>query len=237
MSSNGNSSSALAPRASAVATSGTVVVKVGAEAKAYTLHKELLTFHSGFFRGALSGHFEESIEGVINLKDLEVDAFNVFVDWMYEKALPEYIPSGLLAPWPLRPRIIGFAFHVYIMADMLLAFGLKKALFDALFPVLAEGTGCAILLIRTFWDHLPHSDPLHQLVLDSFCVHREFSGMSFLCRNILTKLHKDVLACIILRLGELEEMNEEERKIKRENYEWGETDWSSGIRDSEVQQG
>lgn len=73
---------------SAITKSDTIIVRVGAEQKDYTLHTKLLELHSGFFRGALSGKFKETKEGVILLEDVDNDAFDVFVDWMYEKALP-----------------------------------------------------------------------------------------------------------------------------------------------------
>jgi len=109
--------------------SNTIVIKVGPNGKEYNLHTGLLIHHLGYFRGALSGAFRETDDGVVPLLDVDTDAFDVFVDWAYQGTLREdleYIrhsyKSGLAT-----------ACRAYVLADRLLAPGLKSALIDAYF--------------------------------------------------------------------------------------------------------
>ncbi|KAF2127185.1 hypothetical protein P153DRAFT_433005 [Dothidotthia symphoricarpi CBS 119687] len=113
------------PRASAIAVPSTIVVKVGVEQKRYTLHKKLLEHHSGFFRGALSGKFKETADGVISIRQVDTDAFDIFVDWMYEKKLSEHVRAPSLS----ADRIL-VKYRAYIAADMLLAAEWKDALME-----------------------------------------------------------------------------------------------------------
>lgn len=48
-----------------------VTVKVGPIGKTYTVHKALLVHHSGYFRKALKGSWQEAKEGTITLSDVE----------------------------------------------------------------------------------------------------------------------------------------------------------------------
>ena len=69
--------------------SNTIVIKVGPNGKEYNLHTGLLIHHLGYFRGALSGAFRETDDGVVPLLDVDTDAFDVFVDWAYQGTLRE----------------------------------------------------------------------------------------------------------------------------------------------------
>ncbi|KAI4696594.1 uncharacterized protein J4E88_000771 [Alternaria novae-zelandiae] len=99
--------------------SPTVIVKIGTEGKEYILHTELLKHHSGYFRGALSGAFKETDDGVIPITDIETDAFDTFVDWIYRGTVntEPQSPSNVLS-------------RSYILADRLIMPGLKSALMD-----------------------------------------------------------------------------------------------------------
>jgi hypothetical protein len=109
--------------------SDTIVVEVGAEKKQYTLHKKVLWHHSGYFRGALSGKFKETDNGIITLWDVDVDAFDVFVDFIYDKKLPDCV----YAPWQVNVPMVSVKIRAYTLAERLLASSLKHALTDMIF--------------------------------------------------------------------------------------------------------
>jgi hypothetical protein len=77
----------------------------------------------------LSGNFKETDDGFIPLKDVRTKDFDVFVDWIYEKRLPEGIEG---------PDVYLLPIHEYVLADMLLASGLKKAAFDVMFDLFVK---------------------------------------------------------------------------------------------------
>lgn len=54
------------------ASNDVVIVEVGPELKRYTVHKDLLTYHSEYFRKALRGSWKEAQEGVVSLKDADI---------------------------------------------------------------------------------------------------------------------------------------------------------------------
>jgi hypothetical protein len=118
------------------------------------LHKRLLTLHSGYFRGELSGKFKETDDGTINLDDVDTDAFDVFVDWPYEKQLP----------------IVSLKGSTHILADPLLVFDLKKAFLEQIFDGL-EKSYPTLEPIVYLYEHLPETVPLLQLVVNSFSIH------------------------------------------------------------------
>jgi hypothetical protein len=66
-----------------------VSVKIGSEQIPYRIHKALLEHHSDYFRNALRQCWKEGNERQVVLGDLEPAAFDVFVDWMYTKTIPE----------------------------------------------------------------------------------------------------------------------------------------------------
>jgi hypothetical protein len=65
-----------------------VVVKVGPNKTQYTLHKELLAFHSKYFRDAFTERRIDEAERKFILQDTEPWIFDIFVDWMYGAKIP-----------------------------------------------------------------------------------------------------------------------------------------------------
>jgi hypothetical protein len=151
---------------SAAVLSDTVIVRVGAEAKKYTLHKRLLAHHSEYFRGALSGNFRETDDGVVLLDDVMAEVFDIFVDWLYEKRLPDCFGT----PGVYKDRV-SIKYHAYVLADRLVVPGMKKEIMDRLFVILATPRNYPAYGVITFaFRNLPEKDPLLQLLVDSFCV-------------------------------------------------------------------
>ncbi|KAF1960097.1 hypothetical protein CC80DRAFT_582457 [Byssothecium circinans] len=70
------------------ATSNIVTIKVGAEKTEYVVHKAFLVYYSDYFKKALEGPWKEAEDNAITLEDVEVEVFNVFVNWLYTQQLP-----------------------------------------------------------------------------------------------------------------------------------------------------
>jgi hypothetical protein len=110
-----------------------VNVKIGPEHATYRIHKALLVHHSDYFRNALCGSWKEAEEGQVVLNDLETSAFDVFVDWMYTKKIPE-TEQQWLTPEPdegfysYNCRMNLLRLKAYVVADRLGALELLQAI-------------------------------------------------------------------------------------------------------------
>lgn len=150
---------------SEVVLSDTIVVRVAAVARRYTLHKRLLIHHSKYFSGALS-NLRESKEGLVVLEAVDAEVFDVFVDWIYEKTLPE----KLLTP-KTDNGVVSLHRRAYMLADRLIASGFKRKLFDVIFDRYSRQRKFPRYATISFaFDNLPDGDPLLQLLIDTFCV-------------------------------------------------------------------
>jgi hypothetical protein len=201
---------------SEVTTSDTIAVRVGIGGKMHTLHRKLLVHHSGYFKGALSGNFRETDDGVIPLDDVDPEAFDAFVDWMYEKSLPAYMlkQEDDLALLPILWR-------AYPLADRLLATSFKLALFDSIFDIL--GTKRLYPFYQTIsfaYNSLTPADPLLQLLVDAFCLD---GGLKYLEElepaRFLPDVPHEVFVRLHLKMSEIGFLTEDKKEIKREAYD------------------
>ncbi|CAD0112464.1 unnamed protein product [Aureobasidium uvarum] len=72
-----------------------VTVRVGPDKQDFCIHKELLCSKSTYFAKALSGQFKEAQTGIVELEDVHVVLFRVFVAWLYpSKVAYESSDSG-----------------------------------------------------------------------------------------------------------------------------------------------
>lgn len=76
-------------------------VLVGEESVPFVVHLELLTYHSPFFRAALTGNFKEADSKTVTLECENAQIFEFFVHWLYHKAFPNKTnaPDELLRHW------------------------------------------------------------------------------------------------------------------------------------------
>ena len=63
--------------------STTIVIFVGSSRQKFVVHKSFLCHHSPYFQKSLNGQFQEAQTGVVNLDDVDIHAFGLFVDWLY----------------------------------------------------------------------------------------------------------------------------------------------------------
>jgi len=193
---------------SAVAASETVVIvfKLGEKQKRYTLHKRLLTYHSGYFRSRLADGSE--IYHVSESADFDTMDFDILVDWMYERSLPALIDMESDEDM----------LNVYMIAENLSIGTLKNALMDILFDWLPP---CFLSAenIGTIFGRLPENDPLPRLATDIFCSIGLVEDMSNGRPEWVDHLPQAFLLCVIRRMYQLSQLPEADRELKREDYD------------------
>jgi hypothetical protein len=187
---------------STAAASDTVVVVVGEEQKHYTLHKRLLTFHSGYFHRV----FKDGVSQC-DLPTIHVEFFNTFVDWMYEKNLSSCS----------RTEDIAYMIATYITADDLLAREFKRILMDKVFDLLSN-SHVPGKIVDILFDSLPKNDPLLQLTVDAFCINNGIANMSVDCFATIDDLPKEYLARVLRKQHQLSQLPEMVRVLAREDY-------------------
>jgi hypothetical protein len=197
--------------------SDTIIVKVGAEGKKYTLHKKLLLYHSSYFRGALSGGFKETNDGVVLLDDVATDVFDIFVDWLYEKKLPNCVEANASSYGEVSIR-----FHSYVLADRLIAPGFKTAIFDTIFNRHApRDQPPPYYAISFVFNNLCRNDPLLQFVVDLFCVKNgvERYPWKYYLDGEISNLPKDALIRLLKKMHAITGLRKDEKRVKRCDYE------------------
>ncbi|KAF2794733.1 hypothetical protein K505DRAFT_360813 [Melanomma pulvis-pyrius CBS 109.77] len=199
-------------RPSTAATGGTIIVKVGPMAKEYILYKSLLSHYSGFFRGALSGKFRETSDGFITLVDIKTADFDIFVDWLYLQRLDKRFLHTVRR------------YHVYALADRLLAPDLKNSLFDLIFEKVEADYPSYMMIIFAF-ENLPEDDVLLQLLVDAQCINRGIERkMGDIDKLYFPDLPKEFLLRVMQKLNEIANKDKEDgrdngkKRLRRDDY-------------------
>lgn len=65
-----------------------VNVEVGVDKEVFTVHKDLLTRCSPYFKVAFEGKFREATEKAIPIPHVTTTQFRLFLDWLYFQRLP-----------------------------------------------------------------------------------------------------------------------------------------------------
>jgi len=200
---------------SAIVQTGTIVVIVGTERKNYTLHEKLLTHHSQYSRCALSGNFKESDDRVVTLEDVDTEAFDFLVDWLYDRKLPAFQKAWDVNRMPLR-------LHAYVLADRLLMPLLKKAIFDYYFEIyMPKNIFPSYSAIGFAFTNLPARDPLLQLWIDAFCVNNGieiYKRVFGECDSQISTLPQEALARLLQKTHTVANLSAEEKALKRTDY-------------------
>ena len=70
----------------------TIEVGTGENRQTFYIHRDLLLFYSGYFKGALNGGFAEANSGIVKPNTEEPAVFAGFVKWLYtQKARKDQI--------------------------------------------------------------------------------------------------------------------------------------------------
>jgi hypothetical protein len=165
----------------------------------------------------LSGAFRETDDGVVPLLDVDTDAFDVFVDWAYQGTLREdleYIrhsyKSGLAT-----------ACRAYVLADRLLAPGLKSALIDAYFDKdihnLDRWYPSCRRVIHAY-EHLAENDPLLRLYVDLWAISNIIYKMDAYDKVLMPDLPKAFLVHLLRKMNEVGYKPLLRSKLERKHY-------------------
>lgn len=122
-----------------------VTILVGPHETKWCLHENLLSGASEFFKSAFNSGFKESLEGKITMPEDDPHAFELFVRWLYTRALmPEAVkPPAATAATTTASALLGRHFpggaaaaciqdylHLYVLASKLLIEDLENACVD-----------------------------------------------------------------------------------------------------------
>lgn len=151
---------------------------VGREKSKFVADKELLTFHSPYFRAALTRGFKEAVEGVVRLRDeLNRHIFEFFVHWLYHQRLPNENDS--LHPyntWADKEaggiKQTESLIRLYVLSDKYNVPKLKNDAITALFSHIEHDTATVLPLlqdVRFAFDNLPDGNPLCRYLVDAYC--------------------------------------------------------------------
>ena len=175
--------------------------------KLYTLHKRLLTYHSGYFRR----HLTDGVKTVHvdDLPELSIEGFDMFVDWMYERSLPSDTCTAVEEELML---------DAYTIAVELSAGTLKNAAMDRLFNLLSDSCLSA-LNTEAIFDALSKDDPLLQFVVDSFCCNKGVQDNIIHGDEFADRLPQAFLVRVLQKMHHLSKLPEADRQLKREDYD------------------
>ncbi|KAL3417904.1 hypothetical protein PVAG01_10914 [Phlyctema vagabunda] len=96
-----------------------ITIRVGPEPHptAFKIHKELLCKRSQFFSGMFSSRFSESRSDVISLPDDTRGGFEVFLNWAYQGALPEFPNQYFPATLTGADRFVNVLIQAFFFAE------------------------------------------------------------------------------------------------------------------------
>ncbi|KAL1797235.1 hypothetical protein ACET3X_003841 [Alternaria dauci] len=148
---------------------------VGPHKRCFTVHLDLLVYHSRFFRAALTGSFKEASEKVVTLPHATTGIFELFVHWLYYQRLPmETDSSELFAsyrkadnPFVVQESLV----LLYAFCDQYAVPGLKRLCLDTLFYEVTEEPSLPHFdIVRTTFVNLEtEQDPLCRFWVDHYC--------------------------------------------------------------------
>jgi BTB/POZ domain len=62
---------------------------VGKGKQAFGIHRDLICFHSPYFKATFQGRFEEAVTGEVVLENTDPKVFGLFADWLYTGQVKE----------------------------------------------------------------------------------------------------------------------------------------------------
>jgi hypothetical protein len=155
---------------SSVAThlSDLVTVKIGPEKKTYSVHASFLTYHSEYFRAALNGSWKEAEDRVVTLEDVEPDAFEVFVDWLYTQQIPAELKEQLdnFATTDAAAKLL---FGAYSLGDRVSTPAFCQMINNLTVDYYISGASAQWGTITDAFDILPPRCPILRALVDIHC--------------------------------------------------------------------
>ncbi|GAB7360233.1 hypothetical protein MBLNU230_g7993t1 [Neophaeotheca triangularis] len=126
------------------------------EAKTIPVHKGVLTFYPGYFKGALNGGFAEAQSDTITLKTESASSFAHLVRWMYTRQLPN---RGTMQEGDSLIQL-------YILADRRMVPLLMNAVIDQLRNLVAETGTFPTHRLKDIYKNTIEGSPLRKFTID-----------------------------------------------------------------------
>ncbi|KAF2809741.1 uncharacterized protein BDZ99DRAFT_35684 [Mytilinidion resinicola] len=157
-----------------------VTIFVGPEKKPHTVHMDLLTHYSDYFRAMFKGSFKEAEERKTSMEDVQDSLFGYFLDWLYHQTLPCPLSDCTLHPRPTRTinpgtklsraKKLDLVTRLYALGDQYEIPNLRRDAIDHIFyyydrlEVVPDYRSVILA-----YDNLPEDSPLCQLLIDRYC--------------------------------------------------------------------
>jgi len=145
-----------------------VTVLVGKEKHSFHLDEDQLCKCSSFFDSALRGGFEESKELAVQLPEADVEAFQVFEEWIVQCSVPE------VEDWPKRSQRLVWLdkledmdfqllYNSFLLIDFLQVSELQRPLLNALISKQKKIRIVPISLLPDIYENTLPGSPLRKI--------------------------------------------------------------------------
>ncbi|KEQ71847.1 hypothetical protein M436DRAFT_50601, partial [Aureobasidium namibiae CBS 147.97] len=134
-----------------------VTVEVGAEKKAFLIHKDLLIFYSDYFRGAFDGSFSEAAKGKLFLVDERVNVFSIVNQFVYTRELSD--KDNYELDWDVLIR-------AWIFGDKYLMPSLQNKVMTTLIEKHTRDNFLPTLQFKLIWNNTLPGSPLRKVMVD-----------------------------------------------------------------------
>lgn len=140
---------------------------MGPNNKAYTIHKDLLTFYSDYFHAAFDGSFKEATEGKISLHDGSEDVFDIVNQLLYSRLLAD--GEGSKLSWDKLVRL-------WLFGDKYIIPFLQNSTMDALIKKNNTERRVPTSHVEKIWEKTLPSSPLRKFILDRTVYKMKFAS-------------------------------------------------------------
>ncbi|CAD0107049.1 unnamed protein product [Aureobasidium uvarum] len=137
--------------------SGLVTIVVGPSKKNCTVHKELLSFYSDYFRAAFNGSFVEASDKKVELHDVQEEVFENSHAWLYTRTLASSDDKAL--DWhPLN--------NLWIFGDRFQIPMLQNCVIDEMFHKRERENVFSLAIAKIAYENTPVGSPLHKAIVN-----------------------------------------------------------------------
>lgn len=176
-----------------------VIVEVGAEHTAFSIHKGVLCHHSSFFRAALSGDFKEAHEGKVILDEDNAGIFKLVYYWMYLGRLYDQGPDTKKAHEVYRELA-----ELWIFGDKRGMVSLKNDVIDTLHTFLLKAWAFPrVEVIALIYSKTTPTAMLRKIVVEYITETASLQNFIKTCETAKVGLPVDIYHDVINRLGQL----------------------------------
>jgi hypothetical protein len=131
------------------------------------MHKELLTYHSPYFRAALSGNSEDAKANIVRTDKALFWAPELVIHWLYRDRLPnEHADARLYSTWTERYWAV---VEVYVFCHKYDIPVLRRKAMDHLYKMIEEKGLPEYRNLRRAFDWLPLKSSLCRFLVDIIC--------------------------------------------------------------------